>query len=88
MFPIDKKKTAMIILAKMGKDGKSEHQEAKNEESMDEDVAEYKAVAEDMMQAIQDKSVDKMIEVLKAFHEIIKHEDEEQDLEMKEEEEH
>lgn len=85
MFPIDKKKTAMIILAKMGKDGKSEHQEVKNEEGMDEDVAEYKAVAEDMLQAISDKSVDKLAEVLKAFHEIIKHEDIEQDLEAEEE---
>ena len=85
MFPIDKKKTAMLILAKMGKDGKSENMEVKNEESMDEDVAEYKAVAEDMMQAIQDKSVDKLMEVMKAFHEIIKHEDVEQDYESKEE---
>ena len=87
MFPIDKKKTAMIILSKMGKDGKSEYQEKKNEESMDEDAAEYKACAEEMMQAIQDKSIDKMMEVLKAFHEIIKHEDKEQDLEMEEEKE-
>lgn len=87
MFPIDKKKTAMLILAKMGKDGKSENQEVKNEESMDEDVAEYKAVAEDMLQAINDKSVDKLMEVMKAFHEIIKHEDIEQDMAESEEEE-
>lgn len=85
MFPIDKKKTAMLILAKMGKDGKSENQEVKNEESMDDDVAEYKAVAEDMLQAINDKSVDKLMEVMKAFHEIIKHEDVEQDYESEEE---
>lgn len=87
MFPIDKKKTAMIILAKMGKDGKSEYQEKKNEESMDDDYSEYKACAEDFMQAISDKSVEKMAEVLKAFHEIVKHEDVEQDLEMEEEKE-
>ena len=87
MFPIDKKKTAMLILAKMGKDGKSENMEVKNESGDDEDVAEYKAIAEDMMQAVQDKSVDKMMEVLKAFHEIIKHEDVEQDMEMEEEKE-
>lgn len=87
MFPIDKKKTAMVILAKMGKDGKSDYQEAKNKETADEDVAEYKACAEDMMQAISDKSVEKLMEVLKAFHEIIKHEDVEQDLEMEEEKE-
>jgi hypothetical protein len=85
MFPIDKKKTAMVILAKMGKDGKSENMEVKNEESMDDDVAEYKAVAEDMLQAINDKSVDKLMEVMKAFHEIIKHEDVEQDYESEEE---
>lgn len=85
MFPIDKKKTAMVILAKMGKDGKSENMEVKNEESMDDDVAEYKAVAEDMLQAINDKSVDKLAEVFKAYHEIIKHEDVEQDYESEEE---
>lgn len=85
MFPIDKKKTAMVILAKMGKDGKSENMEVKNEESMDDDVAEYKAVAEDMLQAINDKSVDKLAEVFKAYHTIIKHEDVEQDYESEEE---
>ena len=87
MFPIDKKKTAMIILAKMGKDGKSENMEVKSEKSEDEGSAEYKAIAEDMMQAISDKSVDKMVEVLKAFHECIKYHDVEQDEEMEKEEE-
>lgn len=86
MFPIDKKKTAMLILAKMGKDGKSENMEVKNENGEDES-SEYKACAEDMMQAVQDKSVEKMMEVLKAFHEIIKNKDVEQDMEMEEEEE-
>lgn len=86
MFPIDKKKTAMLILAKMGKDGKSENMEVKNENG-DDEASEYKACAEDMMQAVQDKSVEKMMEVLKAFHEIIKNKDVEQDMEMEEEEE-
>lgn len=79
MFPIDKKKTAMIILSKMNDSGKEKSQEVENEESMSEDYAEYHAIAEDMLQAISDKSVIDLAKVLEAFHEIIKHEDMEQD---------
>lgn len=79
MFPIDKKKTAMLILTKMGKDGESKSQEVENEESIGEDHAEYHAIAEEMLQAISDKSMIDLAKVLQSFHEIIKHEDKEQD---------
>jgi hypothetical protein len=74
MFPIDKKKTAMVILSKMGKD-----QEVKEEESSDESMAMYEAFAEDIMQAVNDKSVMSLAAVLKSFHEMIEEQDEAED---------
>jgi len=78
MFPIDKKKTAMIILSKMGKD-----QEVKDESETDDSLEMYKAFAEDLMQSINDKSVQGVAQVLKSFHELMEEKDEEQDAEMK-----
>jgi len=74
MFPIDKKKTAMVILSKMGKD-----QEVKEEESSDESIEMYKAFAEDIMQAVSDKSIMDLASVLKSFHEMIEEQDEVED---------
>jgi len=77
MFPIDKKKAAMVIISKMGK-----HQEVKNEESMesgDDSMATYQAFAQDIMQAINDKSVIDLANVLKSFHEMIEEMDEVED---------
>lgn len=76
MFPIDKKKTAMIILSKMGKD-----QEVKQESESDESLDMYKAFAEDLMQAINDKSVQGVAEVFKSFHELMEEMDEGEDAE-------
>jgi len=76
MFPIDKKKTAMVILSKMGKD-----QEVKEEESSDESIEMYKAFAEDLMQAVSDKSVMGVAQVLKDFHELMEEMDEGEDAE-------
>jgi hypothetical protein len=76
MFPIDKKKTAMLIISKMGKE-----QEVKDESeiSSDDSSATYKAFAEDMLQAISDKSVVDLSNVLKSFHEMIEEQDEVED---------
>ena len=74
MFPIDKKKSAMIILSKMGKE-----QEVKEEESSDESLDTYKAFAEDIMQAVNDKSVVDLASILKSFHEMIEGQDEVED---------
>lgn len=74
MFPIDKKKTAMVILSKMGK-----NQEVKEESDMDESMATYEAFAQDIMQAITDKSVSDLSNVLKSFHEMIEEKDEIED---------
>lgn len=76
MFPIDKKKAAMVILSKMGKD-----QEVKDESDMDDSMATYSAFAQDIMQAITDKSVSDLSNVLKSFHEMIEGQDEAQDAE-------
>ena len=74
MFPIDNKKKAMIILSKMGKE-----QEIKPEESMEDGVEMYRAFAQDIMQAISDKSVESLASVLKDFHEMIEEKDEAED---------
>jgi len=76
MFPIDKKKTAMVILSKMGKD-----QEVKEESDMDDSMATYTAFAQDIMQAITDKSVSDLSNVLKSFHGMIAEQDEAEDKE-------
>jgi hypothetical protein len=76
MFPIDKKKTAMLIISKMGKE-----QEVKDEESMesDDNIETYKAFAQDIMQAMNDKSIIDLAKVLKSFHEMIEEKDELED---------
>lgn len=76
MFPIDKKKAALVIISKMGKE-----MEAKEEESNDEDIAMYKSFAHDLMQAVNDKSIIGVAQVLKDFHEMMEEMDEAEDVE-------
>jgi hypothetical protein len=76
MFPIDKKKAATIIISKMGKEV-----EAKDEESNDDSIEMYKSFAHDLLQAISDKSVVSIAQVLKDFHEMVEELDESEDIE-------
>lgn len=76
MFPIDKKKAALVIISKMGKE-----MEAKEEESNDESIEMYKSFAHDLMQAVSDKSIIGVAQVLKDFHEMIEEIDEAEDME-------
>jgi hypothetical protein len=72
----DKKKAATVILSKMGKDGRQTETDMAHEGG---DYDEYTSYAEDMLAAIAAKSPLKLASCLKAFHEMVQEEDEEQD---------
>lgn len=74
----DKKKSVSVILSKLGKDGRTSESEVAHESG---EHNEYTAFAEDMIAAFKDGSVQKLASCLEAFHEMVKEEDEEQDLE-------
>lgn len=76
MFLHDRKKAVSVILSKMGKDGSTSEVHVASEGGGHD---EYSAFAEDMLAAFEDKSVQKLASCLKAFHEMIMEEDEEQD---------
>lgn len=60
----DKKKMASIIVAKLGKSGSHEQ---KAEESLSDDDAGLQSAAEDMLQALEDKSATDLVAALSAF---------------------
>jgi hypothetical protein len=76
IFP-DKKKAVNIILSKRRPDGSHSETEVATESDSDHDV--YTACAEDMMAAMRSDSVKYLAQALKAFHDLVKEEDIEQD---------
>jgi hypothetical protein len=72
----DKKRSVSVILSKMDKDGRTSEVEVKPE-SGEPNV--YSVIAEDLISAVKDGSVQKAASVLKAFHEMIQDADEDQD---------
>lgn len=76
MHMFDKKKAVTVILSKMRPDG-STSEVNKSEESGEQN--EYTACAEDILEGIESKSINKLAAALKAFHELVKSEDLEQD---------
>jgi len=73
----DKKKAVSVILSKMKKDGGTTEVHVMPEEG---EHNEYTAFAEDILHAVEKKSVQSLASCLKAFHEMIMEEDEEQDM--------
>ena len=67
-----------MILSKMAKDGASHEVSVAHEDGMHD---EYSAFAEDIISAVKDGSVMELAKCLKAFHEMIKEDDEMQDAE-------
>jgi hypothetical protein len=67
MIITDKKKTASLILSKMGTNGSEKSQSIKPEEEMNDSDGALKAIAEDMLQAFSDKSAHDLMESMKAF---------------------
>ena len=74
----DKKKSISVILSRMGKDGRASESEVAHESG---EHNEYTAMAEDMIDAMKNGSVQNLASCLKAFHEMIEAEDLEQDAE-------
>lgn len=72
----DKKKSVSVILSKMGKDGRTSESSVAHESGEHD---EYSSYAEDMIAALESKSVQKLAACLKSFHQMIMHEDAEQD---------
>lgn len=72
----DRKKAVSVILSKMRKDGGTSEVETAPE-SGEHDT--YTSFAEDMLEAFKSGSVQRLAASLKAFHEMIADEDEEQD---------
>lgn len=72
----DKKKAVSVILSKMGKDGSVKETNVASESG---EMNEYTAFAEDIISAVENKSVQGLASCLKAFHEMIMDQDEEQD---------
>lgn len=75
----DNKKTVSIILSKMKPGGDESRQEVKPEQALDEKDEALKAIAEDMLQAFEQKSAMDLVMALKAFWHQIQLMDEEQD---------
>jgi hypothetical protein len=61
-----KKNMSQAILSRLNKDGSEESMEVKPEERI-EGPSPYRAMAEDLMQAVQDKSVDGIEQVFSAL---------------------
>lgn len=74
----DKKKAISVILSKMNKDGSVTESHVAPETGAHD---EYTSFAEDIIHAIESKSVQKLASCLRAFHEMIAEEDKEQDME-------
>lgn len=72
----NKKKDQISILTKMHPDGSTSEMK-KAEEGNEHN--EYTSCAEDIISAVQSGSIQKMASALKAFHELVKEEDLEQD---------
>lgn len=73
----DKRKAISVIMSKIGKDGRPQETEVASESGpMDE----YTALAEDLLAAVASKSKQKVASVLRSYHDMIKGEDEEQDM--------
>lgn len=60
------KKVATVIVSKM-RDGHETHQEVKPEEAIDEHHEALKAIAEDIMHAMESKSAHSLATAMKAF---------------------
>lgn len=78
MFLNDKKKAVSVILSKVRPDGSESESEVAEEAK---EGGEYEAFAEDLLAAIESKSVQSLAQVLRSFHEMIEEQDEEEDLE-------
>lgn len=74
----DKRKAVSVILSKMDKDGRSTDVEVKPESG---EHNEYTALAEDLLAAVKDSSVQKLAGFLKSFHALIQEVDQVQDKE-------
>ncbi len=74
----DKKKAMSVILSKMDKDGRHSESEVAPESG---EHNEYTSLAEDMISAMKDGSVQKLASSLKAFHGMIEDADEAEDAE-------
>lgn len=83
IFP-DKKKAVTVILSRFGKDGSSKEMPVKPEEG---EASPVKGIAEDMMQALHDKSVMGLEGALSALISHIQVMDEEQDAEPEDQDE-
>lgn len=66
----DTKKAATVILSKMKSDGTSADTEVKPEENMDDSMEGYTAAAEDILHAVETKSVQGLATALKSFFEM------------------
>lgn len=78
----DKKKAVTVILSKLGKGGDEKSQEVKPESAMGEHQEAMKTIAEDIMQAMQDKSAMDLANALEALVREIQAMDQEQDEQM------
>jgi hypothetical protein len=74
----DKKKSVSVILSKLGKDGQNHESEVAHEGG---DHDEYTSLAEDIISATKEGSVQRLAQCLKSFHEMIEEADEAQDQE-------
>lgn len=72
----DKRKSVSLILSKMGKDGRTTETKVKPEEG---EHNEYTELAENMIAAVKDGSVQSLAACLKSLHDIIAEADEIQD---------
>ena len=82
MFFPDKKKTVTVILSKMKPGGEETRQEIKPEESISDTDQILQSIAEDILQAVSDKSAISLKDALKAFLDQIQLLDHEQDEEQ------
>lgn len=72
----DKKKAVSVILSKVGKDGHAQETSVAHESG---EHNEYTSLAEDIIAAMKDGSVQRLAHALKSFHGMIQEADEEQD---------
>lgn len=72
----DKKRSVSVILSKMGKDGSTSETEVKPESG---DHDEYTSLAEDMIAAFKDGSVQRLASCMRTFKSMCSDEDESQD---------